>query len=104
MVSKKWVMGTLTVMERDALGMAVYISVDRLAIEMMFRFDRAHRARLAAHHDGMRFRAAGEEADAAQHVAVGDAGRGEHHLALRQLVGGEDLGEVLHPHLGRARF
>ena len=49
----------------------------------------------------MRARAVGEEAHAAQEVAVRDAGRGDDHLAGRQLLGLEDLVDVVDPVLLR---
>src|SRR5690606_21990625 len=46
----------------------------------------------------VRHRAALEEADALEEVTRGDAGGGEHHVALGQIVQGEDPVEVLDPH------
>src|SRR5207247_2055550 len=44
-------------------------------------------------------RAAAEELDAAQEGAVGDAGGGEHHVALREILEAVDAVVVLHAHL-----
>jgi len=54
--------------------------------------DLSHGAGLAAHHDGMRDRAAGDELHTLQHVAGGDAGRGEHGaLAAHDVVNAQHL-------------
>src|SRR5262249_52024047 len=56
-----------------------------LAFEVVVRLDDAHRSRLRAHDDRVRGGAAGRASDAAEHGAVGDAGGGEHHVAMRQV-------------------
>src|SRR5262249_12918652 len=53
-----------------------------LALEVVLRLDDAHRAGLRAHDHRMGSGAGAEPAHAPQHGAVGDAGGGEHHLAL----------------------
>src|SRR5436190_4430254 len=71
-----------------------------LAGEVVLGVDHAHRAGLRAHHDRVRVGAAGEAAHAAQHRAVGDAGRGEHHVALGELVHRVLALEIGDPELG----
>ena len=45
---------------------------------------------LRAHHDRLGLRAVAEEPDAVEEVALGDAGGGEHDVALRELLGAVD--------------
>src|SRR6266536_260243 len=54
-----------------------------------------------AHNERVRACGIGEEADAAEQVAVGDAGRGNDYLARREIVDREDLLQVLDPVLAR---
>ena len=49
----------------------------------------------------MRARAVGEEADAAQQVAVRDAGRGDDDVARREILGREDAPVVVDPELAQ---
>ena len=52
--------------------------------------DEAHPVAARAHDERVRARAVGEVADAAQQVAVRDAGRGDDHLPRREVVDRED--------------
>src|SRR3954454_25125334 len=54
-----------------------------------------------AHEQRMRSRAVGEKADAAQQVAVRDAGRSDDHLARREILGTEDALVVEDPGLSQ---
>src|SRR4051795_5992922 len=54
-----------------------------------------------AHEQRMRSRAVGEKADAAQQVAVRDAGRSDDHLAGREILGTEDALVVEDPGLAQ---
>src|SRR5690606_2478917 len=72
--------------------------VARLAIEAVLGLDVADRPALGAHHHRVGLRAPLEEAHAPEEVARGHAGRGEHHVAARELLQGEDLVEVLDAH------
>src|SRR5712691_6845306 len=53
-----------------------------LAREVVGCLDVAHRAGLRAHHHRMRERAGAKAPHAFQHAAVGDAGGGEHYVAM----------------------
>src|SRR5262245_12075464 len=63
--------------------------------------DEAHPVAAGAHDEGMRARAVRVERDAAQQVAVRDAGRGHDAVAGGELVGPEDPVDVLDPGLAR---
>src|SRR5919109_2612239 len=52
--------------------------------------DETHPVAARAHDERVGARRVREEADAAKQVAVRDAGRDHDHLAMRELVGGED--------------
>src|SRR5690606_6998588 len=60
--------------------------VARLAIEAVLGLDVADRPALGAHHHRVGLRAPLEEAHAPEEVARGHAGRGEHHVAARELL------------------
>src|SRR5918996_5778968 len=62
--------------------------------------DEPHPVVPRAHDDRVRARAVGQVANSAQEVTVRDAGRGDDHVARRELVGGEDLVDVVDPVLG----
>src|SRR6476646_11662263 len=70
-----------------------------LAGEEVDAVHEAHPVAARAHEEGMRAGAVGEEADAAQQVAVRDAGRRDDHLARSEVVGIEDALVVLDPGL-----
>src|SRR5438046_6730888 len=72
-----------------------------LPAEEMDPVDEADPVAARAHHERMRACAVGEVADAAQEVAVRDAGRGDDRLARRQLLGLEDVRDVVDPLLTR---
>src|SRR5438094_54652 len=65
------------------------------AREEVHAVDEPHPVAARAHDEGVGARAVGQEADAAQQVAVRDARRGDDDLARRELLGGEDTRRVL---------
>src|SRR4029077_217934 len=69
-----------------------------LAREEVDAVDEAHPVAAGAHHERMRPGAVGEEADAAEEVAVRNARRGHDHLAGREIVDREDAAVVIDPH------
>src|SRR4029077_13161809 len=73
-----------------------------LAREEVDPVDEPHPVAPRAHEERMRPRAVGEEADAAQEVAVRDAGRGDDHLSRSEILGAKDALVVLDP--GRSQF
>src|SRR5438105_3488785 len=72
-----------------------------LAGEEVDPVDEAHPVAARAHDERARPGAVGEELDAAQEVAVRDAGRGDDRLSGRQVVEREDAVHVLDPLLAR---
>src|SRR6266567_1888055 len=71
------------------------------AAEEVDAVDKANPVAARAHHERVRPRAVGEEADAAEQVAVRHAGRGDDRLARREVVDGEETMDVVDPLLGR---
>src|SRR5579884_2165247 len=72
-----------------------------LAGEEVDAVDEAHPVAAGAHHERVRPGAVGEEADAAQQVAVRDARRRDDHVAGREVLGAEDAAVVLDARLGQ---
>src|SRR5512133_3370267 len=72
-----------------------------LAGEEVNAVDEANPVAAGAHDERVRACGIGEKADAAEQVPVGDAGRGNDHLAGREIVDREDLLQVLDPVLAR---
>src|SRR5204863_7014750 len=66
-----------------------------LACEEVDPVREAHPVAARAHHEGVDASGVREEADAAQEVAVRDAGRGDDHLAGRELLGREDASRIV---------
>src|SRR5215210_9087644 len=66
-----------------------------LALEEVDALREAHPVAAHAHHERVRPRAVGAEAHATQEIAVGDSRRADDRLAGRQVVGREDLVDVV---------
>src|SRR5215207_8978576 len=73
-----------------------------LAREEVDALDEPHPVAAGAHDERMRPRAVGQEAHAAQEVAVRDARRDHEHVAAREVLGVEDARHVLDAVLVRA--
>src|ERR1700722_17055240 len=69
----------------------------------VLRHDAPHGAARRAHHHGLGLDDAVAESDAAQHAAVGDAGRREQAVAAHHVFDQVFLARVLDAHLGGAR-
>src|SRR5437660_7480287 len=61
-----------------------------LTCEEVDSVDEPHPVATRAHHERVGARAVGEEPDAAQQIAVRDAGGGDDHLARCEVLGAED--------------